>query len=336
MKRLTNNSNLPLSVSVWLAADSYDFKFNDKRLSATDMGKSVRQLILRNRIRQAGDTVIMQEDITQRLNSRMGHAIHDSIEAVWRDETRRNIALAQLGIPEQVRNRIVINPSSEYVEANPDCIPVYMEQRTSKEIAGYTISGQFDFLAEAQLEDFKSTGTFTYEKGVNDDKFRLQGSIYRWLNPTLIKKPTTRINYLFKDWSANKAMQSPKYPQSPAMSVPIKLMSIEETEQYLRTKLNQLDKHKDTPETELPFCSAEELWQGSPEYKYFAKADSVRASKNFGSDVKAAYAHLQSKGNKGLIREIPSEAKACAYCEASDICSQRKQLEASGIYKPKR
>ncbi len=336
MKRLTNNSNLPLSVAVWLASDSYDFKFNDKRLSATDMGKSIRQLVLRNRLRQAGDTIIMQEDITQRLKSRFGHAIHDAIENVWNNEDRRNMALAQLGYPEQVRKRIVINPSSEYVEQNPNCIPVYMEQRNSREIAGYTISGQFDFLAEAQLEDFKSTGTYTYEKGVNDKKFALQGSIYRWLNITLIKKPTVKINYLFTDWNANKALASNKYPPSPVMSVPIKLWSVEETEQYLRTKLMQLDANKEVPETELPFCSAEELWQGDTEYKYFAKAESIRASKNFGTDVRAAYAHLQSKGNKGLIREIPSEARACAYCECHDICSQRKQLEASGIFKPKR
>lgn len=336
MKRLTNNSNLPLSVAVWLASDSYDFKFNDKRLSATDMGKSVRQLILRNRIRQAGDTIIMQEDITQRLKSRFGHAVHDAIENVWLDENRRNMALSQLGIPKQVQERIHVNPTSEYLEQNPDCIPVYMEQRTSKELNGYTISGQFDFLAEAQLEDFKTTGTYTFEKGVNDNKFALQGSIYRWLNPTLIKKPATKINYLFTDWSANKALASPKYPQSPVMSVPIKLMSLEETEQYLKNKLNQLDIHKETPETELPFCSAEELWQGEPEYKYFAKPESTRATKVFGNDVKAAYAYLQGRGGRGLIREIPSEARACAFCECHDICSQRKQLEASGIFKPKR
>ena len=335
MKRLTNQSDVPLSVAVWLASDSYGFKFNDKALSATDMGKSVRQLILRNRLREAGTTIIVEEDITRRIASRMGHAIHDSIEQVWRDPIKRNIGLEQLGIPQQVRDRIVIDPTEEFLEKNPKAIPVYMEVRTNKQINGYTISGQFDFLAEGQLEDFKSAGTYVFEKGVNDDKFALQGSIYRWLNPDKIKKDTTRINYLFKDWSENKAKASPKYPQSPVTAVEIKLMTPAETEQFIITKTNHLDAHKDTPEPELPFCTAEELWQGEPEYKYFAKAESTRASKVFGNDASAAYQHLASKGGRGIIKEIPAKAKACHYCDAFQVCSQAQQLLETGVLEPK-
>jgi len=336
-KRLTNNTGLPLSSAVWLAADNYDFKFNEKALSATDLSKSTRALILRNRMVQDGSTIVVEEDISSRFPSRLGHAIHNDIERVWMDEKTRNIALEQLGIPQQVRERIVLNPSEEYLEKHPRAIPVYMEQRTNKEFMGYTISGQFDFLAEGQLEDFKSTGTYVAQKRVNDKKFVLQGSIYRWLNPDKIKKDTTRINYFLKDWSEGKALSNPKYPQAAVMAVPIKLMSLEDTEHFIRSKLISMETYKDTPEPELPLCTAEELWQDPDKYKYYTKPDALRCAPggNFGTDAAAAYKHLQDKGGKGIIKTISGEAKACKYCDASAICSQRQQLEDAGIYKPK-
>ncbi len=335
-KRLTNSTNLPVSTAVWLAADNYDFKFNEKALSATDLGKSVRAIILRNRMVASGATVVVEEDIVHRFPARLGHAVHDAIENVWTNEKIRNIALEQLGVPKSVRDRIQVNPTPEFIERNPNTIPVYMEQRTNKEIMGYIISGQFDFLMMGQLEDFKSTSTFVWEKRVSDTKFGLQGSIYKWLNPEKITKDTTTINYLLKDWSENKALANPKYPQAPVMAEPIKLMTVQETENYIRNKLTAIEANKNTPEPELPLCTPEELWQSPTEYKYFAKPDSARASKVFGTDVSAAYQHLSDKGGKGLIKEIQGEVKACTYCDAKDICTQRQQLQDAGLFKPKR
>lgn len=334
MKRLTNHTNIPLSVAAWLASDNYNFKPNEKAISATDLGKSVRQLVLRNRLRAAGGEVIEEMDIAERFSSRLGTAIHDAIEAVWVNQDARNSALTQLGIPKQVRDRLVYNPSPEEIAANPKCIPVFMEQRTNKELNGYTISGQFDFLAEGQLEDFKSTGSYSVEKQLNEAKFALQGSIYRWLNPDKITKETTRINYIIKDWSAAKAKASPKYPKSCITTVNLPLMSYEDTEKYIANKLSSIDKHKTTPEPELPLCTAEELWQDSDTYKYFTRPDSTRASKVFGNDSVAAYKHLADKGGKGLIRTFPGEVRACKYCDAKDICTQRKELQESGLFKP--
>ena len=53
MAAFKNDSNIPLSIAVFLAAQTYDFKPNSRSLSATDFNRSIRQVILRNRMNVA-------------------------------------------------------------------------------------------------------------------------------------------------------------------------------------------------------------------------------------------------------------------------------------------
>lgn len=326
---LTNKTNLPLSVAVFLAADSYNFKPNSNSLSATDLGKSTRALVLRNRISEAN--VNLTEDILDRYHARIGHAVHDAIERVWLDPVKYTTALQQLGYSQDIIDRVIVNPEPHELYHN--CIPVYLEKRVKKEIEGYTISGQFDIVFNGQLQDYKTTSVYAFEKGLSTDKFRLQGSIYRWLNPDLITKDTTVINYLFKDWSGNKAKGSNKYPQAPAISVPIKLLSLEETEAYIRNKIRSIEQLKNSDESVLPHCSSEELWQDSPTYKYYSKVGSSRCAKggDYGTDSASAFARLSAEGNVGEVRMIQQPAKACNYCPANSMCSQFLELSSLGL-----
>lgn len=149
---LTNNSNIPLSVSVFLATNSYDFKPNPRSLSATDFNRSIRQVILRNRM-NGPDSPTEPVDIASLVKSKMGTAIHDSIEKTWLDPQMREAGLRNLGYPESVIKRIVVNPT----EVTSEHIPVYMEIRNSIKLGDWTVSGKFDFVAEGALTDFKST-----------------------------------------------------------------------------------------------------------------------------------------------------------------------------------
>lgn len=329
MAKLVNNSNIPLSVAVYLASNTYDFVPNDKRLSATDFNKSIRQIILRNRAgKDDGLSSKEETDIASLVKSKNGTAIHDSIEQTWKNKPLRDKALKALGQPQGVIDRIVVNPSPS--EITPETIPVYMEIRNEIELDGYTIGGKFDFIADGQLTDFKSTGCWKYEKLESaDEDYRRQGSIYRVIHKDKVTKDTLEIVFWFTDWSANRAKGNPKYPQSPVVPHKVKLWSEEETIQFMRNFIAELERYKDTPEPELPECTPKQLWQDPPVFKYYKNPSSSRATKVF-DDFYEAQQRFIKDGCVGVVKTVHSEPKACKYCAAVNNCSQAKRLIESG------
>jgi hypothetical protein len=169
MSRYSNQMNIPLPLAVFLATDDYDY--DPTAISATALMKPIRQLILTKRVNPEDNPI----DISGLVSSRMGSAIHAAIEKAWL--TPKN-ALKALGLPEKIANNIVINPSKEMLEFNPDAIPVYMEQRAYRQVGKHKVSGKFDFVAEGRVQDFKSTSVYSYLNQTNVAKYALQGSIY--------------------------------------------------------------------------------------------------------------------------------------------------------------
>lgn len=316
----TNQTGLPLSVAVFLATDSYD-KDTDT-VSATALLKPLRQLILTPRV-SAEDASV---DVLNMLKSRVGSAIHDGIEYAWKNNYKQ--ALESLGYPKGVRESIVINPTTEQVEEG--CIPVYLEQRASKVVNGIKITGKYDFIADGVIEDFKSTGTFTYVNDTKSNDYILQGSIYRWLNPDKVTSSILRIVYIFMDWNTLRAKTDPNYPKQSVMAVEYPLMSLQETENFVINKLNQFLKLKDAPEEQLPLCTDKELWRKDPVWKYYRDPNkTARSTKNFDSK-QDAYIRLAKDGGNGLIIEKPGEVVACKYCPAFMACSQKDKLIEDG------
>lgn len=321
----TNNNGLPLSMAVWLVSDYYDYA--REGLSVTTLLKPIKQTVLARRV-AVSDQV---SDVMSMVQNRMGAALHDSIEKAW--VTNADRALQLLGYPNGVRSRVKINPDPDTLK--PGDIPVYLEQRVSKAVRGINVSGQFDFVGDGSVEDFKSTGVFTYMKGTNDEKYILQGSMYRWLNPKIITKDTMTINFIFTDWQKAMARQQPdKYPQSRILAQRFNLLSVEETERWVDKRVGQLIELIDVSEDLLPACTDEELWRSDPVYKYYknpAKATEkgARSTKNFDS-LAEAMAKRSEDGGVGVVKTVPGEVKACHYCAAFPICKQKDALIASG------
>lgn len=323
---LTNNSNIPLSAALYLATNSYDFKPDPRSLSATDFNRSIRQVILRNRT-GGTDSPTEPVDIASLVKSKMGTAIHDSIEKTWLDPQMREAGLRNLGYPESVIKRIVVNPT----EVTSEDIPIYMEIRKSIKLGDWTVSGKFDFVAEGALTDYKSTSTWTAINKVNDDKYCKQGSIYKVIHKDIITNPHLTIVYWFTDWKEASAKGDPTYPQSPVLPYKIKLMDEDTTIQFMQSFINQLEKNENTPEPELPYCTKEELWQDDPVYKYYRDPmKKTRATKNFDSLIEARK-YFGSQGGVGEIVTVPGKARCCNYCNARVHCSQFKELKAAGL-----
>lgn len=324
MSKYTNNNNIPLSVGVWLATDSYQNPPDDgkKYISSTGLLKSIRQTILTNRLPEDNKV----NDVKDMVASRFGTALHDSIEHAWTKNHKE--AMLNMGYPEAVIDRVEINPEPPLKKG---CIPVYMEQRFYKEVGEWVVTGQFDFVGDGRLEDFKSTSTFTWTNNTKDDDYIMQGSIYRWGRPDIITQDVMAIQFIFKDWAKFKTTD-PKYPQAMLMEKKYTLMSEQETESFIKKKLFQLDLHEHSDEKDLPLCTEKELWMGKSTYKYYKNPDKrTRATKNFDTPQEA---HLRwmKDGQVGVVVEDKAKPTACIYCPAKDICSQYKGYKDQGLF----
>ena len=327
MNALTNDAGLSLSMAVWLAHDTYTDGSEEHQgknlISATSLLKPTRQFVLSKRLTPAN----VQTDVTDLIASRLGHAVHDSIENAWTHGYAQ--ALKRLGYPEKMIEKVRINP--ETVE--PGDIPIYLEQRAFRTLKlpnlEVVISGKFDQVINGEGNDTKTTSVYTYLNNTNEDYYIKQGSMYRWMSPDKITSDIWRIQHVFTDWQRSQIKINPKYPSHRVKEVTYNLMSLRETENWIRSKVNEIIANQSLPETEIIRCSPEDLWMSEPVYKYYADPKKAqaggRSSKNF-DNYPDAMMH-QSKAGKGVVLSVPGQPKRCAYCEAFSICSQKDEYE---------
>lgn len=318
---ITNKSGINLLMAVWAIHDDYDYIDEPNYISATRLLRPLKHIILPSRV-PLQERISDVEDFIARA---LGTAIHSGIENAWQKGYKR--ALKLLGYPDEVIERIRINPTDEELRASNSIIPVYFEQRTFRKIevngVEYTIGGKFDTVAEGIVHDNKSTSAYTWLYGTRDEEHALQGSIYRWLDPKKITEDYMRVNYIFTDWKKIDARSNPNYPQQRLLPKEIPLLSEAQTETWIRNKIALVQKYKDCREEDIPECTDEELWRSEPVFKYFADPNKTdgRSTKNFAS-VAEANQHRSEKG-KGIVISVPGEVKRCGYCDAFPICKQK-------------
>ena len=319
-----NDTGVSLSMAVYLATDDYDHNMDAKTISVTSLMKPIKQIILGMRIPVNDEST----EVASLVASRIGTSIHTGIENAWLNNYAK--ALLDLGYPQKVIDKIVINPDSSVDLTGK--IPIYMERRTDKQIAGWTVSGKFDFVAEGRLEDFKSTKVYSYVKGVNNKKYALQGSIYKWLNPDIITNDHMAIQFIFTDFAAAQAKINKAYPATAVLEMKVPLLANLATEQYIKDKLNQIDTLMQKPEEEIPPCTDEDLWQSDSVWKYYKNPDKLtRSTKNFDSSYEANVA--QSEAGVGIVIEVKGEVRACKYCAALNLCQQKDAYILNGSLK---
>jgi hypothetical protein len=323
----TNNTEIPLALAVWLVNDDYDHIKTDNYISVTSLMKPIRHIILggRNKVQE-------ERDLDDQIPSALGNAIHDSVEKSWVNG-KHKINMKKLGYPPAVINRVLVNPTdSEIAEYNkgksPDdrAIVVYVEQRAFRKVGKYTVGGKFDMVADGIVMDIKSTTSFTWVYGGKDEDYKLQMSLYKWMNPDKIDADFGRINFVFTDWQKASARQNPNYPQSRLRYKDIPLMTDSESQKWVENKLKLIELHQLTPEKNLPECTDEELWIGDPEYKFYLKEETFKAggrcTKNC-STMQEAKDYQASKGGRGIIVTTVGTPKRCGYCPGFEICTQK-------------
>ena len=319
-----NDSNIPLTMAVWLAADyGYDLKYDPMTYSATDLLKPIKSLILtREILNQKLPTETM--DIADQAPSRLGTAVHTAVELAWHEN--HVAALQALGYPDSMIERIRINPLS----VEPGMINIYIEQRTAKVIGKFTVSGKFDFVIEGRVRDLKTTKTYNWIHGGNNHKYMMQGSIYRWLNPGIITDDWMSVDYAFTDWTPLQAQANKDYPPSRILSKDLELLPLQVTEDFVTEKLLEIQGLTGKPQSDMPDCTPDELWQMPTKYAFYRKASNKKATKLYDSLAEANQANADI-GNTGAVVHRPSTPKFCTYCDASSICLQADAFRAAGL-----
>lgn len=322
---LKNETNISLLLSVWLASnDSYDLVAAPNLISASTLQKPIRALVLGRRAVAEGEV-----DIDSLVANRIGTTAHTALEEAWLGDWQGS--MARLGYSPDVVSRITVNPVTP--STFEGAIDIYLEKRTNKEIDGYIISGKFDAVIDGVVHDLKTTKSYSYITGTNDKDYRLQCSIYRWLNPTIITEDYLNIEYLFTDWSSLRSLASKDYPPSRCLTKKLPLFSIPETELYLRERIAQLKALKELEQDKLPLCNQKELWQEETKYAYYKTASKTqRATKLFDSELDAQ-TRKASDGHKGKIVIRKGQVKRCNFCAALSICTQAEQLKLAGLLK---
>lgn len=324
--KYTNKHNIDPVFAIWLTYNEYNngkHLFPDKELvSATTLLKPTRKYVLEKKFYK-----YFSKDISELIPSKLGHAIHDSVEKAFKNIQnipKHNLKqiFSKLNVNEDVVDNLVLNPDPNNIK--PTDVPYYLEKRFFKEINNIIISGQVDLIIDGQLIDVKSTSTFTYKNQTKVEDYIMQGSIYRWLAPDIITEPTIKIAYLFTDWQKFKVKQEDNYPPLRVIVQEFDLLSLPEIEEFILNKLQEITDNSNKPEKDIIPCSEKDLLFSETVYKYYANPDKlVKATKNFNS-LQDANNHLASKG-KGIIVPFIGQPKACTFCDAFNFCRQRKE-----------
>ena len=296
--KFTNILGLPAVYVDWLVNDDYDHNYNPYTISATSLMKPIRGLILS--VRHASE---LQQDVSNLVASKLGNAVHDSIARV-----------VTPGVIKETR----------------------VERFLSIGNVTYTITGKFDILVDNgdetwTLRDIKTTSVWAYIFGGKDEDYRAQLSIYRWLlSPNKKVNDISYIDFFFTDWSTAKAKHDSQYPKQRLYpGHQIKLLSLQETEAYILSRLIQLEDSKNIPDNDLPYCTSEELW-AEPEVFAVMKEGAKKATKLCDSMVEAVE-YMRIKKVAGYIERRAPKVKRCSYCSAAPMCSQREELEKDGL-----
>lgn len=207
-----------------------------------------------------------------------------------------------------------------------------IEERLFAEFSGWVLSGAIDLQIVTpdgvEISDYKTCGSYSVVNEKADWTYQL--NVYAHLVETVKKIPVTKLSIvaIIRDWSAREA-QKEGYPQAPIVTIPIKLWSPEEREQFIQSRLTAHSSAMFEADTEgaLPECSPEEMWEKQSTWA-IKKEGGVRAKSVHSSEEEAnaalAEAEKSAKKNEKFMIEIrPGERTRCkSYCQVSKFCSQ--------------
>lgn len=297
----TNKNKFSDEVIKWLLIDEYDYE--PGVLSATTLMDPIRKTILKERHREE-----MEVDVEAFIDRRFGTAVHSSFEKI--DYSDREII---------------------------------QEKRYHADVGEYRISGKPDMLVPLNksdlylIRDIKTASVWAAVYGDKIDDWALQLSIYKYI---LTQNGIKTLDYakmiaFYKDWSRKGAEGGGKYPKCKLQEPKIQLLSMEDTEDYIRNQLQEIAIAKELPDDDLPLCTEKELWfkpgndaymqdRGNGKYAHMREG-STRALKVY--DDREMCQAAVDQDCLGTVVRCPQ------YCSVHPFCNQHKEMKEKGLIK---
>lgn len=217
------------------------------------------------------------------------------------------------------------------------------EQYLKTTVSGQDFSGTSDLLCQEGdkyvIVDYKTMSVWgwVFWKDGKFNDYEVQLNAYKYLFSKYdFHVDKLKIVAFFRNWEKKKVGDG--YPAVPIMEIPVRSWTLEETEDYIKTKIATFEKFKDAPEGELPRCLPEELWQKPTTYAVKRQGNKTAMSGGIKSSQEEAdkfilEQKIQDKKSYNYAVEVrPGTVERCAYCDARMVgCSQYKALKDQGL-----
>jgi len=196
---------------------------------------------------------------------------------------------------------------------------IYMEQ----EVDGVRISGTSDLYdtESKTISDWKVTSVYSVLYGSRTEEWTQQLNIYAWLmRREGYAVDAIEVVAILRDWSKSKARFDKEYPDSQVVRVPLELWADEDADYFVRSRVRELEAHKESPDNSLPACSDEYRWKKPT--KYAAMKVGRKSAVKLHDNILDAEKHAASLPG-GYVEHRPSVATRCQdYCAAAQFCNQ--------------
>jgi len=191
-----------------------------------------------------------------------------------------------------------------------------IEERLFAEVAGWTISGQFDRLIveDKLLQDWKVTTSY---KALGEKKdWERQQNILRWLcHVNGIEVEKLQIVTIIRDWQRSRAEEDPTYPRTPVHTIDLPVWDLDITEEYITERVRL---HQEARAGFAEPCTDEERWYTGSKFA-IVKPGGKRALKVL--DTLEGAQELLKEGQE--IEHRPGTYTRCErFCEAAPFCAQ--------------
>ena len=252
----------------------------DADYSVTELIAPVRQVLLKHR---HWDEI--EEDVSERMWSLLGQALHHILDRAGNDNALR-------------------------------------EERIAMTVLGRKISGAADLYADRKISDYKVTSAWTAVFGSRKGGWEQQLNLYTLLFESMeFGVDELEVVCLYRDWSATNAKRDPEhYPQRMVGVVPLKLWPMDERRSLVAERLGALIAAEPIPDSALPFCTAEEMWEKPSTW---AAMKNGRKSAVRVCETEAQAQAYVTGGQATHVELRPGERTRCErYCLVSKFCNQ--------------
>ena len=170
------------------------------------------------------------------------------------------------------------------------------------------------------IYDMKVTSAYSAIKGEPKSDWVAQLNVCRWcVNADTGNLPESlTIVAILRDWSKLQALRDRSYPRQQVVKIPVPLWTLEKTRNWIRSRINLIERYRSQPLTDCAPCTDEEVW-AKPTKWAVMKSGKTRAVKLYDNNDDAAN-HAKGEGNLYVEKRKGERVRCQAYCPVSQHC----------------